>query len=713
MKNKGNLWVCILVVCIVQIGTAQTKGTVYAVLQQRFNENSLAAFDTSAPVEEWIQTLGENGKWADLDYSDKSSSRWQPGTHWTRLLLLTQAYRSPGHSQFNQKSLKNKLLKSIAWWNTESLTSQNYWWNAIGVPLRMGETFLLLGDELPENDRLKGVASMKLGIKPDFYDYHGVATGQNLVWLATIHLMIGVLEKDATALKRAFGAVYEEIKITTEEGIQPDYSFHQHGPQLYSGGYGLGFTKNSAQLIRLAQDTPFAFPSEKITLFSDFVTEGQQWMIRGQTFDHSSVGREIARSSSSAATVELVKLTAQFKGPRQAERQTMALRIEGKAAPLAGNRHFWRSDFMAHHRAKYYSSVKMASNRILASESGNKENIRGYHLGQGVQLIYRTGNEYKNIFPVWDWRRLPGHLSEQTSEPLPLIDWGKTARGNTDFVGGVSDGIYGLAAYDYQRDNVRAKRAWFHFDDEIVCLGAAISCTGDSPLYQSINQCHGKSEVLASEESHSQILPKGQHSLPKVRWVLHDSVGYYFPENNSVQVRNDVQTGAWRDINDTPFYSDKSLNLNVFSIWIDLGKQARNKSYHYLVLPGISAESLKSYRNPVAVLRNDSTLQAVRHTQLNMIQAAYYQAGTLKIGNEMTLAVNQPVLLMVKTEPKSLALSLSNPRNKTLTVEVSVNGNYTCANCTWSAQDKMTRVSVLLPSGEMAGKSVNIQLMKR
>ena len=39
-----------------------------------------------------------------------------------------------------------------------------------------------------------------------------------------------------------------------------------------------------------------------------------------------------------------------------------------------------------------------------------------------------------------------------------------------------------------------ARKAWFCFDREVVCLGADIRCSTDKPVFTSVNQCllHGK-----------------------------------------------------------------------------------------------------------------------------------------------------------------------------------------------------------------------------
>lgn len=696
----------------------EPPGDVYRLLQTRLNAHSLAAFASRAPLDSLARALRVDGSWPDLDYADQGRSHWSAGMHWDRILLLAQAYRSARHPAYGQPDLRAKLERAVGYWNQTRPVNPNYWWNAIGVPLKMGEVLLLLDDALPAPLRRQTVALMKLGVKPNFYDYHGPATGQNQVWLATIHLMTGVLERDSLVLRRAFRALYDEIKVTTAEGIQPDWSFHQHGPILYAGGYGLAFTRDLARLIQLASGTSYQFPIQKIADFSGYVLDGQQWMIRGKTFDHSAVGREIARPLLSDSKLRgglpaVGQLLAELMVPRRVEFRAMAGRMAGDGTPpLTGNRHFWRSDYQTHHRPGFLSSVKLTSNRTVGSESGNGENEQAYFLGHGVQLIYRTGQEYVNLFPVWNWRQLPGHLCEQSSEPLPLITWGKGSEGRTAFVGGASDGTDGLAAYDYRRGNVRARRAWFQIGDDLVCLGAGLTCFTEQALFQTLNQCNlrGDVRVLTGAEAAPRKLSGGEHTLPRTRWVWHDSVAYVFPDAPTVHIRNDVQTGFWRGINRNPAFSDEVLRLPVFTAWLDFGRHVENQSYFYLIRPGVSVSDLKTYRNPVVLLRNDSTLQAVRHTSPDVLQAAFYQAGTLDGGKNLSLSVSQPVVLMLKTRPDELELTLADPTQTTQTVVVMLNRNVTCDTCTWSEARQTTIISVVLPSGTEAGRSVTQRL---
>ena len=86
---------------------------------------------------------------------------------------------------------------------------------------------------------------------------------------------------------------------------------------------------------------------------------------------------------------------------------------------LTGDKHFWRSDMSVHRASSWYSSIRMSSERVKAAEALNNENLKGYYVGDGATYIMVDGNEYDNIFPVWNWRKLPGVTCYQSTECLP------------------------------------------------------------------------------------------------------------------------------------------------------------------------------------------------------------------------------------------------------------------------------------------------------
>ena len=91
--------------------------------------------------------------------------------------------------------------------------------------------------------------------------------------------MRGLLEEDEGLVRVALDAIFKEVRVTTDpEGIQPDWSFHQHGPQLYQGNYGAHFMETNAPYVRLLSDTPFAMPTQQVEALARMMVDGTAWI---------------------------------------------------------------------------------------------------------------------------------------------------------------------------------------------------------------------------------------------------------------------------------------------------------------------------------------------------------------------------------------------------------------------------------------------------
>lgn len=614
------------------------------ILDQQFKEE----YATAQSVDTLLKNITTAGNWPDINYQDKTDSKWQPAEHWFRLVKLSVFYKNEQSGYYKNQQLHDAIFNGIHYWIKEKPKANNYWWNAIGVPGYLGTVLILMEDEIDETIRKEGVGLLMLGVKPDYYDYYGKATGQNLLWIATAHLYAACLTNDLKGIERVFKAVADEIIITEKEGIQPDYSFYQHGQQNYALGYGKGFSNTAVRFIYLANQTSFQFSQDKINIISHYILDGQQWITRGSFLEYSAMGREISRKIIDRGNllVSLKWMTEVDPGrAREYEAFSKRLSDDKTAEPLVGNKYFWRSDLMIHHRKNYYFSLKATSDRIVSSESGNGENIKGFYQGNGTYYLIRNGNEYHEIFPVWNWRKLPGAIIAQKAETLPLFNWGDGARGKTSFVYGISDSLYGCFAYDYDKDNVTAHRSWFFFDNEIVCL--VNSVCGDS-LYQTINQCLLNGNVWAKQTK----------SGDKFNKVYHDSVGYCINKNNfTLDLRQEKQTGSWKDINLTA--SPDIISKSIFTLGINLGPKVIDGAYSYFIVPGVSLGNFKHY-NPadhIEIIRNNKSIQAVYQKDIQQVQAAFFSQGTLKLPwNNLSVMMKNPGLIIVKKTNNKLII---------------------------------------------------------
>ena len=609
---------------------------------------------TGKRTEDLINNMRPDGNWPDINYQDKSDATWLPAEHWVRLLKLAVSYRNANSTFYGNSAIRNTIIKGIGWWLANTPEAKNYWWNAIGVPGYMGEVYILMEKDLSDSLKIKGAALMKLSVKSTYYDYHGVATGQNLLWEASAHLYASCILNDIEGIKRVFKYVADEIVITDKEGIQPDFSFYQHGQQNYAFGYGKGFSTSGVRFFYLANQTAFQFSQDKIDIMAHYLLDGQQWMTRYGYLEYTAMGREISRKGINRSGILIaLQWMMEIDPAKKQQYQDFYERLSGNTTipALVGNRYFWRSDLMVHQRKDYYFSLKTTSNRTLSGESGNNENLKGFYQGNGTYYLVQSGNEYKEIFPIFNWRQLPGILAPQLSTPIPLFNWGSGARGATAFVYGISDSLYGCYAYDYQKEQVTARRAWFLFDHELVCLANSIK--GDS-LYQGINQCLLNGAVW----NDGNAVLKG-HSQK----VFHDSVGYcILASGNRVVLKTDIHSGSWKDINQTG--TTGQIEKKVFTLGIDLGPAVKDASLAYAIVPAVSLAAFKNYTlsDHISILQNNHQVQAVYQKDLQQVQAVFYKDSTLVLPwYQLQLTMKQQGLLLIKKEGNTLVIDYGAP----------------------------------------------------
>lgn len=687
-----------------------------ATVTQRLRERILVdAPPATAALAGWLGAQRPDGSWPDIDYADHNHAGWQPLQHLERLRALAVAHEQAATSPEQGKALHHAYSQALDYWvrNKKTIYSGNWWFGRIGEQIQLGEGLLVMRPALTAEQVRAGSALLQADVLG--CGLSDVCTGQNLVWTSTASIYKGCLEDNPAYVALGFGAIQGTVVVTAaDEGLQADNSFRQHRAQLYSGGYGLGFVRDVATWISASQGTAYAFSAPTVDLFSRLVLDGDAWMVRGEVFDYSTQGREIARHDISAKARQLASACdrlAALHTAREQEFTALAASIRSTGPPLRrGNRHFWRADYMAHQQPGFSASVRLWSKRTAGLENFNKENIKGYYLPQGTTLLYRRGDEYKDIFPVWDWTRLPGVTCPQAATPPPLPAPGEYAYGPTDFVGGVSDGAAGLAAFDYRQEGVTARKSWFCFDEGFLCLGAGITSTGSTPLITSVNQCLLAGPLTGALLS-GQPMTQGElgSTADAVSWVHHDGVGYWFPAGGVVVAQRAAQTGSWRGINDQFGYEAEPVTKDVFSVWLTHGVAPQNATYQYVVLPGQTPKQVAAYarKPPLRVLCNTPALQAVHHEKQGLTALAFYEAGQLDLPRGLRVRVDQPCLLLLRREGRQLTITAANPRNEALALTVSLSARLTGAGAELGPAGQGSQVRLALPGGQEAGRSVS------
>ncbi|KGY09449.1 polysaccharide lyase family 8 super-sandwich domain-containing protein [Vibrio sinaloensis] len=625
---------------------------------------------------QYVASQLADGSWPDIDYSGVFTDETPIRAHLDRIVTLASS-----SYLYNDVNAAQAAVSAIYYWYSAERVSKNWWWNEIGKQLRLGPAALMLGEQLPTS-LIASIAS-DMPLAP-------YKTGANRTDLSKGVIFGGLLNNDPMQVKNGLAGIEETIVVTEDEGVQSDFSFQQHGPQLYIGGYGEVFFGAAAYWAYQVRDLQWRFSADKIDVLVNYFLEGVRWANSHGTLDYNTRGRGISRPASLDRTglLNQADYIAALAPSRASEAHQFKSHLEGMSSGLAGYRQFWRSDYATKVGNNHFIGIKMNSNRIEPTEAGNGENLLGNWLGFGSTFIMQRGEEYHNLFPVWDWSLIPGVTSPQfATKPA---DWGRIEM-HTSFVGGVSDGTYGVSVMDMDAYDTQAKKAWFSFKDEMVALGAGIQSIRPEYVNTTINQTRLNGPVTVD----GQVYQKGSRQLVGTSWVHHDGVGYVFPDFWYGRMENDNKQGSWRAIN--AGQSEQAVSEDVFMLRIGHSWQPTKASYQYIVVPEKTATDTQAYASniPVRVLSNTHTLQAVTHSTLKVTGIIFHQAGALTLDSGRTITVDKPSVVLVNESTLLPIVTLSTPG-----VGTQVN-----VSLTHQGQDQMT--TVVTPSEvRWKGKSV-------
>lgn len=626
--------------------------------------------------------LNKDGTWPDIKYNDDKRSDWEPSKHVVRIAEMAKAYCKPGHPLFKNKDLHFSILLALNHYLSKNYKCKNWWYNRIGVPRSMADILILMGNAIPKETSAlalkKIVSQAKIGM-----------TGQNKVWLSEILLVRSLVENKPELTKRSLRSILSELRVTTQEGIQPDWSYHQHGPQLQLGNYGAAFAASLLKWATIFHKTPFSLDNQQLDILRNFILEGTNWVVWKGRQDLNGCGRQVRKNCQKikgrAALRQVQKLLVIDPRNQSIYSERLASNEDKATNTFVGNKHFWRSDIMIHRRPMWYASVKMSSERVIGAEAVNFENMLGRHLGDGVLFVHLTGDEYKNIQPVWDWHRPPGTTTDQSN--TNLIPNKKLCRPPVSYVGGVSNGTSGFAVYEVKSDTLVGRKAWFFEGDRIICLGTGISSTSGGQILTSIQQALLEGPVVGQAGN----LAKGKYTLNVGTWIHHSKIGYHLIDSDHAVLQIDGQTGNWHRIF-TKQGSQTPITRDVFSLWLDHGQKPKEQKYAYVIYPDINVSDMDitCQSSNLKILSNSTKLQAISLDNMKLVRAAFYQAGTLTYAGNKELKVESPCLISLDWSRKQLFIA--DPTQTLEQVNLSLNGQ---------------PLNIALPKAGDRGKSVS------
>lgn len=621
--------------------------------------------------------------WSDLPFGSVSANIVST---FQRLQAMALAWATPGSSLQGNASLASAAASGLDWMNTNVYTTNaieyDNWfhWEDSG-PQALNNTAVLLYPALTGTQITNYCNAVDRFSPGGSGATYGWMTGANTSDKVLVVAMRGILGKNSDKLSSAqtnLSPVF--LYVTSGDGFYSDGSFVFHSNIAYTGHYGLVLLGDIPEIVNLLQGSAWQITDPNLANVYNWAINSFEPLIYNGVMMDLVRGRAVSwsyetESGDGASALSAMRQIAQF-----APAATAAALTNFANSPRlpSGQFHFASMDRVVALRSGFGFGVSMSSSRIANYESINSGNLQGWFTGDGMTYLYigNTDNEFNDDFwPTVDPYHLPGTTVETNSHANSA---GEATTTDQNWVGGAQvANTYGVAGMSLHAWNTTlyAKKSWFMFDNEIVCLGAGITCGGPAEVHTIAENRRLGSPITSS------FTLNGTTITPTVGWssnlpstsaswcALSGTGGYYFPAGSTnLQATFVANSGSWSQINSGD--SGTVYTDNYLKLWFNHRLQPANASYAYVILPNMTASSVSNYAlSPdIVILTNTPVVQAVKKTALGVEAANFWTHGN---SSADLIAVSDKASVITWDQSTNLLVGVSDPtqtNNNSITV---------------------------------------------
>ena len=413
--------------------------------------------------------------------------------------------------------------------------------------------------------------------------------------------------------------------------------------------------------------------------------------------------------------------------------------------------HAWfTADRFTQHRNDYAFFVAMPSERHPSYESINSANKRGWYTCDGA--LYYYNNTDRNAYDGVNWivnpeicQRVAGTtVDDRARQPWSYRSGWKPS---TSFAGTV-DVLkkYGAAAFEYEsyhyegheadgtedkdygggftywENDLRARKSYYFFDKECVCLGSAINSTMDSNVITTVEHRRlvKNSSPLGVEDIYldGELMTKNNFEIIKdgASWAhLEGFAGYVLPSGGTLRLNKytylpttDGVDGYFKKDPEEEIYKD---GKPFFEINLYHGKNPKNASYEYIILPNATKEQTEAYakENEIEIIANTKKVHAVRKPSLGLTFISFFEAGEC-----CGIKAASPCIVSILDGAQEFTVSVLDPTHKNDTVKLTLDRKYAPANLPIlaSLSERCGKTVITANTKELSGESIRITFSK-
>lgn len=725
--------------------------------------------------------------WPDVKGTAQSNNLT---TAYNRIKEMAVAYNTPatGDDYYRNKGLKTAILAALNWMRAHRYFIQKPYENwfawEIGAPMALNDAMVLMYEDLTPKQIHDWTAVIdhfcpNNGGADDDYKYWGA----NRAWRATVHAVRGIVGEDESKMILARNGLSDLSNghtgkrsvfkyVTTGDGFYKDGSFIQHYGVAYTGGYGKSLLANIADVLYVLHDTPWEVTDPEKSNVWDWVQNGFTPLLytHGEMMDMVR-GREIARHGAPDVRVgagiaaTILRLSGLAPEPHkkafqqavkywipnipdyyntvslplaQASKRLMKdAAVEPMEEPVL-NKVYAGMDRVVHRRKGWGLGLSLNSTRqsYYEAHTYQYENGRGWYTAEGATYLYSAdpfgyGDGY---WATVNTHRLPGITVDAglLRADQSGYSWNPLTYSSKSWVGGASDGEYGVAGMEQDAwgATLTSKKSWFFFDDEVVCLGAGINSTDNRPVHtivenRKLNKGSSNAFVVngvsqAAKADSQTVVYSGAKWMHLSGAVPGADIGYFFPGDVTVKTLREGRSGRWSGVNRFGYPPGDPVVTNHFQqLWFDHGSNPANATYAYVLLPTKAPNGVAAYaRAPqITVLQNSPLAQAVKEKRVNCIGANFWKDTLASItvdGKNDFLTCNKTAAVLLRQTDGEVSLVVSDPTQlNSGTIEITVAA---AANAVITVDNRVTvrslspKIKLLFNVSGAAGQSIAAKL---
>lgn len=638
-------------------------------------------------------------------YNDLATDSSDITGTYQRLRAMALGYSVRDSSMEGHGGLRSAILDGLDWmhanhYNPTSVVFDNWFDFEIATPLLLDDIAVLLYDQLSGAQINNYMSSI------EHFTPVPNLTSANKVWKAMAVTLRGVIVKDPAKIELGRSALSDVFpNVTSGDGFYADGSFIFHNYFPYAGGYGIQLLDTVGSMMQLLHGSTWQISDPQQTnvyrwvydAYQPFLYKGAMMqMVDGRyhtrtgddhIFGHDALGA-ILRLAQFAPTQDAAAFKSMAKAHIFADTYRNFVTSEippfdvwAKAVVNDSNivalpetpRHyaFPSMDRVVHRQADWAFGLAMSSYRVANYESTRGENLRGWFTGDGMTYLYNSDLAHyaDNFWSTIDPYRMPGTTVDVFTRTNGSGDGYRSPTNNQ--VGSASiHNLYGVAAMHLNSwgSTLSARKSWFMFDDEIVCLGNSVSSTDGRAAETIIENrrlgVYGNNALTVNGASKPSS-PGWSETLVNPSWAhlagttAGSDIGYYFPSAASVNALRESRSGAMKDINTT--YGSTTRNTRHYlTMWLEHGTNPSGGTYAYVLLPGKSTAQVASYAaNPdITIVQNNSIASVVRENKLGITAANHWRDTSNLISG---ISFDRKAAAIWKNDGNVLEIGVSDP----------------------------------------------------